>query len=388
MNLLGKRKRTIMLSLLLLLAVGTSMLGGGTAMAAGEITLYTPYTSISVPPGKALTYTVDVKNNTGSVVTAPLGVEGLPDGWTSKINGGGWQLREVSVKPGESESVSLEVTVPLKVDKGIYRFDLQAGSLAKLPLAVEITEKGTYQTELTTDQANLQGHADSSFSYTVNLQNRTAEKQNYALNAEAKPGWDVKFTASGNQVSSVEVEPGASQTVTVDVKPPAEVTKGSYTIPITASNRTTSSNLNLEAVITGTYGMELTTPKGLLSTSINHGGTKTVELVVKNTGTADLSDINLSSEAPAEWEVSFNPKTVETLAAGDSTTVEAKIKASDKAIAGDYAAVMKASAAETNADAEFRIAVKGSVLWGWIGALIIAAIIAGIFLMIRKYGRR
>lgn len=388
MKLPYKKRIIIMLSLLLLLTMGIGMTGGGTAMAAGEVTLYTPYTSISAPPGKALTYSVDVKNNTGSVITAPLTLEGLPKGWTAAINGGGWELKEVSVKPGEEQTVSLEVTVPLEVDKGMYRFELRAGSLAKLPMAVTITEKGTHQTELTTDQANLEGHADSSFSYTINLQNRTAEKQNYALNTGAKPGWDIKFTSAGKQVSSVEVDPGASQTITVDVKPPAEVTKGTYTIPVTASNQTTSSSLNLEAVITGTYGLELATPKGLLSTDIRHGGSKTLELVVKNTGTADLSDINLSANTPADWEISFSPKTVESLAAGQSTTVEATIKASDKAIAGDYAATMKASAAETTADAQFRIAVKGSVLWGWIGVLVIIAILAGIFLMIRKYGRR
>ncbi|MDZ4938564.1 hypothetical protein GNF65_15175, partial [Clostridium perfringens] len=131
-----------------------------------------------------------------------------------KLNGGGWQLKEVSVKPGESESVSLEVTVPLKVDKGTYRFQVTAGSMASLPLTVDITEKGTYQTELTTDQANLEGHADSTFTYTVNLQNRTANIQNYALQAEAQAGWDVTFTSGGKQVSSVEIEAGASQSIT------------------------------------------------------------------------------------------------------------------------------------------------------------------------------
>ncbi|WP_409193453.1 COG1470 family protein, partial [Clostridium perfringens] len=118
------------------------------------------------------------------------------------------------MKPGESESVSLEVTVPLKVDKGTYRFQVTAGSMASLPLTVDITEKGTYQTELTTDQANLEGHADSTFTYTVNLQNRTANIQNYALQAEAQAGWDVTFTSGGKQVSSVEIEAGASQSIT------------------------------------------------------------------------------------------------------------------------------------------------------------------------------
>ena len=48
------RKRAKRLNLLLLFILGTYLLSGGnTAFAAGEITLYTPYTSISVPPGKS-----------------------------------------------------------------------------------------------------------------------------------------------------------------------------------------------------------------------------------------------------------------------------------------------------------------------------------------------
>ncbi|CAM3390406.1 MULTISPECIES: COG1470 family protein [Paenibacillus] len=387
MRIAGKSIKS--LSLLLLIMLGASLLTGGRPVfAAGEVTLYTPYTSISAPPGETINYPVEVKNNTGGVVTAPLQLNNLPDGWTAKLSGGGWQLKEVSVKPGEAESVTLEVTVPLKVNKGSYSFQLSAGSMGSLPLTVDITEQGTYQTELTTDQANLEGHADSTFTYTVNLQNRTASKQNYALQADAQAGWDVKFTSGGNQVSSVEIEPGANQSITVDVKPPAEVTEGTFKIPIRASNQSTSSELTLEAVITGSYGLELTTPTGLLSTSVSAGGSKTVELQVKNTGTADLSDINLSSEAPVDWEVTFNPKTIENLPAGQSTTVEAKLTASDKAIAGDYVTNMKASAAEASSDAQFRVSVKGSMLWGWIGVLIILAIIGGIYYLIRKYGRR
>ena len=383
------RQRAKQLCLLLLFILGTCLYGGSnTALAAGEITLYTPYTSISVPPGEVINYPLEVKNNTNSVITVPLQINSLPSGWSTKLNGGGWQLREVSVKPGESESVTLEVTVPLKVDKGSYRFQLTAGSMASLQLTVDITEKGTYQTELTTDQANLEGHADSTYTYTVNLQNRTANKQNYALNADAQAGWDVTFTSGGKQVSSVEIEAGASQSITVDVKPPAEVTEGSFSIPIRASNSSTSSELALEAVITGSYGLELTTPSGLLSTNVNAGGSKTIELLVKNTGTAPLSDINLSADTPVDWEVSFNPKTIENLPAGKSTTVEAKLTSSDKAIAGDYVTSLKAAAAEASSDAQFRVAVKGSMLWGWIGVLVILAILGGIYVLIRKYGRR
>ena len=135
------RKRAKQLNLLLLFILGTYLLSGGnTAFAAGEITLYTPYTSISVPPGKSSIIPLKSKQYERRHY-GPLQINSLPSGWSTKLNGGGWQLKEVSVKPGESESVSLEVTVPLKVDKGSYRFQVTAGSMASLPLTVDITEK-------------------------------------------------------------------------------------------------------------------------------------------------------------------------------------------------------------------------------------------------------
>ncbi|WP_339324942.1 NEW3 domain-containing protein [Paenibacillus sp. FSL W8-0194] len=373
----------------LVLAIGIGpLLGGIPAHAAGGVTLYTTYTSISVPPGESLNYNVELKNDTGSVVTVPLSIEGMPQNWTAKMTGGGWDLNEISVMPNSSQSINLAVTVPMQIDKGTYRFTLKAGTLASLPLTVQITEKGTYQTELTTDQANMEGHSDATFTYSVNLQNRTAEKQTYALTSQAEAGWDVTFSADGKQVSSVEVDPGASKAITVNVKPAENVTKGTFKIPIRAHNQSTDAQLVLEAAISGKYSMELTTPSGLLSTSVKAGGSKTIELVVKNTGTADLTDINLTSSTPANWEVTFNPKTIDKLAAGKSTTVEAKLTSSDKAIAGDYVTDMTAQASESSSTATFRVAVKGSVLWGWIGVLIILIILGGIYVLIRKYGRR
>lgn len=375
--------------LILVIALGIGpLLGGISAHAAGGVTLYTSYTSISVPPGESLNYNVELKNDTGSVVTAPLSIPDLPQNWTAKMTGDGWDLNEISVLPNSSQTISLAVTVPMQIDKGTYRFTLKAGSLASLPLTVQITEKGTYQTELNTEQANLEGHSDATFTYSVNLQNRTAEKQTYALTSQAEPGWDVTFSADSKQVSSVEVDPGGSKAITVNVKPAENVTKGTFKIPIRAYNQSTDAQLVLEAAISGKYSMELTTPSGLLSTDVKAGGSKTVELVVKNTGTADLTDINLTSSAPSNWEVTFNPKTIDKLAAGKSTTVEAKLTSSDKAIAGDYVTDMTAQASEASSTATFRVAVKGSVLWGWIGVLIILVILGGIYVLIRKYGRR
>lgn len=134
--------------------------------------------------------------------------------------------------------------------------------------------------------------------------------------------------------------------------------------------------------------MDLTTPRGLLSTDITAGDTKKIDLVIKNTGSAELKDIQLSSNKPADWEVSFEPSSIEKLAVGSSSQVTATIRASKKALPGDYITRIEAKTPEVNSNAEFRITVKTPLIYGWLGLVIIVGVLGGIFYLFRKYGRR
>ena len=109
--------------------------------------------------------------------------------------------------------------------------------------------------------------------------------------------------------------------------------------------------------------MELSTPTGNLSTSITAGKEKMVELLITNTGSAELRDIKLSQSAPIDWEVRFEPEIIESLLPGEQGTAKAYIKASSEAIAGDYVVSIKAATPEVADTADFRITVKTSALW-------------------------
>jgi uncharacterized membrane protein len=373
----------------LYLCLGVMFLTAPSSHAAeGAISLYTPYTEISVTPGESINYNVDVMNNTHSIQNVPLMVNVPSEEWDYELTSGGWQIGQISVKANESESVSLQIEVPLKINKGTYRVYLVAEGQTSLPLTIHVTEQGTYKTELITEQSNLEGYANSSYRFETTIRNRTAEVQHYALTANAPQGWDVTFEVDGKNVTSVDVEANSTKDITINVQPAEQVEAGSYTIPIKASTNSTSAETNLEVVIKGTFNVELSTPNGLLSTEVTAGDEKKVTLTVTNTGTSELKNIELSANTPVDWEVTFDPKTIETLAPGDSTEVTATIKANDEAIAGDYVVSMSARSPEAVSDAEFRVAVKTSLLWGWIGVLIILAVLGGVYYLFRKYGRR
>ncbi|HLS10484.1 NEW3 domain-containing protein, partial [Lentibacillus sp.] len=147
--------------------------------AAGGITLFTPYTGLSVTPGETVSYQVDVMNSGSNIQNLTFSLEGLPEGWSNTITANGRDIQQLSVQPGGEQQITLEVTVPLEVEKADYNFTLVADGdgegYAELPFTTTVSEQGTFETELTTEQQNMEGHADSTFTYNVSLKNRTAE---------------------------------------------------------------------------------------------------------------------------------------------------------------------------------------------------------------------
>lgn len=369
-----------------ILGTGGLLLIPAAASAAGSLELYTPYPSIQAAPGETITHTVEVLNRGSETVQTDIGFQNNGN-WSYELSAGGRTIHQLAVKGGESQTLSLRLDVPLDIDKGSYSFVVTAGS-AQLPIAVTVAEKGTYASRLEVEQANLEGHSGSTFTFSATLTNGTAEEQTYALASGAESGWEVRFMSGGNSVTSVTVEPNASQSLSVQVLPHDGVKAGTYRIPILAANTNTKAENELEAVVTGTYDLELKTSDERLNAAVKSGGTKTIELMVVNTGSVKMEDISLSAQTPSGWEVAFEPKTVRSLEPGASTPVQAVMTASEGALPGDYALNLSAKSAQKSSDAALRIAVKSSSLWGWIGIVIIAAVAAIVYGLFRKYGRR
>ena len=377
---------------LLLLAISLGLMMPFTNTHASDtikqsVFLYSPYTKIAVSPGATISYKIDLINNSESPINNGISVSGIPGSWKHELKSGGWDISRLAVLPKDKQEFDLKVDVPLKVNRGSYNFVVLAG-VHKLPLTVTVAKQGTYQTEFTTDQPNMQGNSKSNFTFSAVLKNQTADQQLYALMSDAPRGWNVVFKPNYKQATSAQVEANATQNVSIEITPPANVEAGNYDIMTRAVAGNTSADLKLEVVVTGTYEMELTTPDGLLSTEVTAGDVKHLKLEVRNTGSSLLKDVKLTASNPNGWDVTFNPAKIDMLKAGDKETVTATLKAPKKALPGDYVIRMNAQTPEVNATAEFRTAVKTSMLWGWVGIFIIAVAIGGVYYLFRKYGRR
>lgn len=353
-----------------------------------SLQLYTTYPKVSVSPGEVIDYNVELINNSSSTRNGRISLQNLPKGWDYEMKSGNYTAEEISVLPKERKSLNLKVIVPSKIEKGQYRFRLVAQGESSLPLTVDVTTDGKTSSEFNSPQTNMEGSAKSTFTFNASLLNRSSDAQVYRLGANLQPGWGATFKVDGKQVSSVNIEGNQRKDILIEILPPESVKKGKYTIPLFAQSPLNQSDLSLEVVITGSYEIQLTTPEGLLSTTATANRNKSIQFLVKNNGSSDLSQINLNASAPSQWEAHFEPSRISSLKAGESQTVTAIIKPAKKAVAGDYQMTLDAKNNETSDSVKFRVTVETSLLWGWVGILIIAIAVALVYFLIRKYGRR
>lgn len=251
-----------------------------------------------------------------------------------------------------------------------------------------VAQDSSKESSLTARLINLEAAVHETFRYNATLRNGSSQAYVYELEARVPLGWAVVFRARGSQITSLNMDANKSEEITIEINPSFIAPPSKYKIPVTASTERDTLHLDLEAVVKGSYGLELTTPTGRLSDNITEGKQKEIHLVVKNTGTLPLNDISLSAQTPSKWDATFEPAKIDQLLPGKTADIIARLSVPDKTLAGDYVTTFNARNTNSNAQASFRMTVKTSLLSGWIGILVIMAAIALVAYLIRNYGRR
>ena len=381
------------IALLLTLVMAAVLVSGltVTASAAGGLSMSTAYPGIYAKAGDSLSFSLDFSNS-GESGNVDLSIDAIPEGWTGYFEGSGKEVSQVYVQGGSSTGlVSFEVEIPQETADGAYEIRLLAegsGMSDSLTLTLNVSAEELGSSAFTTQYAQQEGDSDTSFSFSSTLQNNTPTEKSYSLSASAPSGWTVSFQADSTQVAAVTVDARGSQSITVNVTPPANVDAGEYVIPISASSATETLEDELTVVITGTYDLSISTPSGRLSFDATANKATAVTLNVTNSGNVDLQNVNLSSSAPTGWTVEFSQSTIDTLEAGATMEVTAYVTPGEDALSGDYSTNISVKNSESSDSAEFRVSVKTETTWGIVGILLILLAVAALWYMFRKFGRR
>lgn len=366
--------------------------------ADSGIDMSTDYPGVMAKAGETVSFPLDFISTDGEGHDISLEALTLPEAWTGYFKGNTTQISKVHVNGTAEEDstspASFSLTIPDDAAEGTYEIQLKAdagsGDTDVLDLEVVISEEEAGESSFTSEYPQQQGVTGTTFTFDTTIVNNRGTNQSYSLAAQTPEGWQVTFTPSDDSknVASLEVEAGSSKGMKVTVTPPENVEKGDYKIPVTAISSNDKLSTELTVSITGTYGVALSTPNQVLSFDAYANKESSVTLSITNSGNVALTNLNLTSSAPTDWNVSFSESTIDTLEPGATKEVTAYVTPSENAITGDYVTSFTVSSNETSGNADFRVSVKTSTTWGIAAAAIIVVLVAALAGIMKKYGRR
>jgi uncharacterized membrane protein len=376
------------------LSLGLVVLLAAPRGALAQPVLSTAFPGVDVQPGQSVDFPLEVRESGSGSEIVSLRVTASPAGWGARLKGGGYEVDEAYVRPGSPQNPDLQVNVPAGARAGVYRLTVEASGPAgtsTLPLEVRVTSGLAAKPAMTAQYPELQGSSKAKYQFQVTLTNNGFRTTSFALSAHAPKGWQVDFTPAfgSKQIGAIPVKSGSSQSLDVNVTPPADAAPGSYTVTAAASAGPGQQvSVPLHVVLLGSYHLRVTTPTGRLNASATAGATSAIPIVVRNTGTAPLQNLSLTAAAPTGWDVTFKPDRIDALAAGASRQVSMTIRPPAQAIAGDYDVSVDASAPSATDSRNIRVTVGASTLWGWVGVLVVLGVLAGLGYLFRRLGRR
>jgi uncharacterized membrane protein len=355
--------------------------------------LLTDYPAVTVRPGNTSTISLRLQNYALPPERFKLSVEGVPDGWTATLLGGGQPVAAAMPATNANVVLQLRLDVPAKAAIGTHTLTVRAegeGNTVSLPIAVSLAKDLPAKLTLEPKLPSLRGSAKSSFEYQVSIKNDSGKTLLVSLAAQAPPNFDTSFTeAYGSQeLSSIPVEAGQPKDVKLRVRPPATVKAGQYTVTMRVGAEDATADTKVVLDITGQPQLGISGRDGVLSASATAGKETSIPVEVTNTGTATADEVELSGSGPNGWKIAFEPKTISGLAPGQNSEVQALVTPPEKAVAGDYVTTLRAAARGESATASFRVAVSTSTLWGVVGVGVIGIALLVLVGAVARFGRR
>jgi len=281
-------------------------------------------------------------------------------------------------------------------DRVVMAAQEDSGRLVLLPPNQEEPppeEKEEDKLELETKFPVLSGKSGDSFEFEVELSYQGSERRRFDLTVSVPTGWAAVALSSypEKQIEVIELDPGTySEKVKVIFAPLffRQPEPGEYAVTLEIGSEDLREAIELKAKVTARYDFSMGTETGRLNTEVNAGEENHFSILLENPGSAVIEKLNLSSSKPEGWNITFNPEKVDSLEPGLSQEVDVVITPPRKTIAGDYMITLRGDSKEVSDSLDVRVTVLTPTIWGWVGILIVLAVIAGLGVLFRQLGRR
>jgi len=392
---------------LLLLVVGCAVAAltmGITTVAAqdadgppsvGGLKVSTPYPVVAVQAGDQITINLAVTAPSPTEVS--LTITESPDGWDFGIRGGGFAIGGVTASPDAPPNVELRVNVAPDTTGGRYSLVVAAegvGVSDELELEFVVTEVEVNGVSLNADFPTIRGASTDVFTYQLTIENQTPSETTFNFAPRGPEGWLVTAgPAAEARASTVTVAAGGTEQVQVNADPPDTLDAGTYPIFIGVEGGDQQGGIELTAVVSGQASLLLLTEGQRLDAKGQAGSTIELPVLVTNDGSSTLTEIILTQAPPEGWDVEWEPSRITQLDPGSVTQAVVRITPDSDAVAGDYSLSLtgdgvSSDSATARDTIDIRYTVSTSRWWGALGIAVIAAALAVLLGVFRRYGRR
>ena len=361
------------------------------------IAVYPEFSGVIVSKGEAVRMDLILENKGRTDETIDVKVSTVPKGWKAQLKGASYLITGIYVPNGKTKNLALNLEPDKTVGVGTYvfQFDAQTSDgkftfTHKLTVDVQERITGADDIQITTSYPVLRGQTDARFEFSIEVMNKSESDRTLNLAAMGPEKWEINFKPAyeAKQISSLRIKGAQSQTVAVEVTPAKDALSGEYPILVRISSGEKKAEVKLMVALTGIYKLDAGTPSGILSLESMPGKPANLSLFVKNTGSAVNRNITFSSFKPENWEVTFKPEKIDVLEPNALKQVEVTVKPAQQALVGDYSVGVMVNGEKSDKTIEFRVTVKASTAWGWIGIGIIIFVIAGLSALFIWLGRR
>lgn len=311
-------------------------------------------------------------------------------------------------EPNDSMSLKFRAIPPENVKEGKYEFVVKGATAdGKITHSANLTinlkkrkapkkEKVSKKVKLTADYPSIENPAGEKFKFTIKAKNSTDKPVAVDLGADYPRGWRAYVSPKWEEdkrISSIKIDANGSQNLVFTLTPPGDVSKGNYPVKFAAKYQDTVESIDLKATVTGTYKLKMRTKTGRLNLDAIAGEQESINLYLWNEGSASIEDVSfLATDTPKDWKVSFDPEKISSISPYQEVEKPDKVKLSitppPRTLPGDYMFTLKAAGRQDQNQANLRVTVKRSTMWGWAGIGIVVVIIASLVGIFMKLGRR
>ena len=391
---------SLLIAGLMTLAVSSFAKAENAKLPARAITMAVEYPGVEISKDEDVSMDLIFHNKGRKDEDVEVWIADQPEGWQARIKTYRYTVTGIHVPSDDDKSLTFEAEPKETIKPGDYQFRINARTPdGKFRMSQIVTVKVTADegkskepkgVKLATSYPVIRGPSDATFEFSLEVDSKLDEDAIFDLLAQGPQGWDINFKPAyeSKYISSLRIKSRQSTSVAVEVKPAMGAAAGEYPINVRVSSSDAKAEADLTVILTGTYGLEVGTPSGLLSLEARAGRPANMSFYVKNTGSAANQDIKFMTFKPENWKVEFKPEKIDSIAAGDLEQVEVIIKPYEDALVGDYSVAVNVEGEKASRTIEFRTTVKASTAWGWIGIGIIAVVIGGLFGLFRWLGRR